>query len=677
MAALAAAYWGATSFGSPTAEATAQLIYKGLPMPPGPRVYEPPTLTTYREIAFSNPLMQKVTDHFGLAVPASEMPKFYECAVTQNSSILRFSINWGDEQDAIAILNYTLGLLIDQARTDRVSLLRAHMTHYQQQQAAAQQEAVRTLEQLHAARQREAEEMSSGNLVNSMHNSTVQLAIASQAAMDGKRVEMMGIDEQVAELDTRIFELTNQLMLQLIGTAKNEIENKGARYTQGSRRWEEVQSVREALDDMADRIADGHPSDRSSYSEWKAEFVQLISPEVDPGLVATDDVRTQEALIRQTTEGRAALALSRIPITKQVELFEQQRLKYEQNAVKLAGSVTATAANDVLDLEAKLQRTQSKLAGIESQLENMRQLVECDTPEFEVFIPASEDTTELGSNKKKLFVLIFALASVLMATPIVGYEALQQRDAPVTAFANRFSIPVIAERMLKNFQTPSLSREVAVDDDVRMLALRIQQTVGKPNGVIMFTSLGETPPPVALISSLAECLANREERVLLIDAVDPVRNNSLLAVTPSAGRGDMLLLGESQGQEPEEPTPENSSPRFGLSDFLSRECEGVQSLIQPTLCPGVDLISRGNAAFPREAMASSCMTELLNHCRHAYTKVLVVGPGASSLADVEMLAARSDGVVLTADDDSLKSPRAATAVRELVELQAPLIGIVS
>jgi Mrp family chromosome partitioning ATPase len=76
-------------------------------------------------------------------------------------------------------------------------------------------------------------------------------------------------------------------------------------------------------------------------------------------------------------------------------------------------------------------------------------------------------------------------------------------------------------------------------------------------------------------------------------------------------------------------------------------------------------------------MASSCLTQLLNTCRQNYTIILVHGPAINLAADLQMLTARADGIVLAATKESAKDPRARDFVEDLVELGAPLIGLVA
>jgi hypothetical protein len=254
--------------------------------------------------------------------------------------------------------------------------------------------------------------------------------------------------------------------------------------------------------------------------------------------------------------------------------------------------------------------------------------------------------------------------------------------------ARSLRVPILAERILEHFsptQRKSKSAAAIGSDQtevVRMLTLRIQQSCHRPGSVVLFSSLDSNFSTVPLMATVAECLAEREERVLIIDAVCPRR--ALIPVLNVLSSDELPALPlngkKTRGPKQSGTTPESKTANgtsFGLSEYLSEECEDIGELVQPTGCPGVDLIASGSSGFSREAMASSCLTQLLNACRKNYTMVLVHGPAADSAADLQMLTARADGVVLTATKECSKDPRSRDVVQDLLDLGAPLIGLVA
>jgi Mrp family chromosome partitioning ATPase len=114
-----------------------------------------------------------------------------------------------------------------------------------------------------------------------------------------------------------------------------------------------------------------------------------------------------------------------------------------------------------------------------------------------------------------------------------------------------------------------------------------------------------------------------------------------------------------------------------VSDFLSGlgESEAWSLQCEP-LREDVDVLPWGNATLPPEAFASRRLTDLLDQCRKRYSLILVAGPPISHFADLQMVTARCDGLILQCGA-SAQAKRYEHYVRELAELEAPLLGIVA
>ena len=345
----------------------------------------------------------------------------------------------------------------------------------------------------------------------------------------------------------------------------------------------------------------------------------------------------------------------------------------------MANDITGVSDEDINIAEQNVEAARRRHSQFSDQLENMRMLEESKTPEFAVSVPASAETTEVTSNKRKIFAFSFIGIGGILVLPVILVEWLNRRETPVQRVASRFGLPVIADRLLKDYSPRSRKgpADWRTSEAVRMLTLRIQQSAHGEASVIVVSGMRSSAGVLPLIRSVAECLAEREERVLLIDAIDP----GLAANSMASGRFKILpapkntpsTTAESNGAGTSE-TNGKTSP--GLAEFLSRECEDVIDLIKPTACPGVDWITSGNGTFPTEALASSCVSDLFDHCREAYTMLLVAGPPVSSQADLQMLAARADGLVLLTDKRDVNDPSCRAAVQDLVEVGAPIIGVV-
>ncbi len=126
-----------------------------------------------------------------------------------------------------------------------------------------------------------------------------------------------------------------------------------------------------------------------------------------------------------------------------------------------------------------------------------------------------------------------------------------------------------------------------------MLALRIQQSVHRSGAVVLFTSLDAQTSVAPLMAAVAECLAAREERVLILDAVSPEKAPLRLVEIAAGGRAREAL--EAAGDAGDAPAGNGTSVP-GLAEFFcDEEHRHVPSLIRPTGCPGVDFIGSGHS----------------------------------------------------------------------------------
>jgi hypothetical protein len=233
---------------------------------------------------------------------------------------------------------------------------------------------------------------------------------------------------------------------------------------------------------------------------------------------------------------------------------------------------------------------------------------------------------------------------------------------------------------------------------MRLLALRIQQSVHGAGSVVLFSGLNHQKSSIPMISYLAECLSRREERVLIIDACDrgdEVNGCSDRARDANAGRAPKQAdHGEAAPDDVDQPAngrdPQPRSTRLpvnlhdhaesgvlGLADLLHRRELPADEMICATSIPGVDIIPSGTKRFPSEGMASSRLSALFDECRQRYTIILVAGPSTDHPSDLQMLSARADAILFTVPPNGRRTGNGEEVVRDLLDLGAPVIGIVS
>jgi hypothetical protein len=298
---------------------------------------------------------------------------------------------------------------------------------------------------------------------------------------------------------------------------------------------------------------------------------------------------------------------------------------------------------------------------------------------------------------------------LVLAAPVAGLEFIRCRESALHAWARRTGLPVLARvsdlpvpgdatggiEVRDTFDNDLLAAplEGAANHDAwRLLALRIQQSMERSGSAIMFCGLGARPAPDRLPWNLACCFARRGERVLLLrleagehspQAATAGRLYDFMEThltkaghAPASGNGaasngsaESKTAGETSGTAVAEPR--------GLAAYFARTSDVLDDLIHPTSLPNVDRLRSAEFPLPHESWGTQRMTDLLNHLRERYTLVLISGPSVAQPVDLQMLAARVDGIVLSAPADGQISPSADVVVNDLLQLSAPIMGLVT
>jgi capsular exopolysaccharide synthesis family protein len=175
-------------------------------------------------------------------------------------------------------------------------------------------------------------------------------------------------------------------------------------------------------------------------------------------------------------------------------------------------------------------------------------------------------------------------------------------------------------------------------------------SAGRPPTTILLTSATPSEGKTTISTNLASVLAQRNVRVLLIDA-------DLRRPTVHHRFG---LNG-----------------RVGLTTVLTGSCTPEDAIQQVPDVPNLDILPSGPVPpFPTEMLSSSTMTELLKRFEQEYTHIVIDSPPLLSVTDGVVLAREADAVVLIVRHGK-SSKQAVRRARDLVlRAGAPLTGIV-
>ncbi|MGG1634066.1 capsular biosynthesis protein [Paenibacillus sp. FSL A5-0031] len=189
-----------------------------------------------------------------------------------------------------------------------------------------------------------------------------------------------------------------------------------------------------------------------------------------------------------------------------------------------------------------------------------------------------------------------------------------------------------------------------ISESYRALRTNIEfSSIDEKLQVLMVSSAGPGEGKSTTITNLAVTFAQSEKKVVLIDA------------------------------DLRKPTAHHTfsiSNRYGLSSIISQQCS-LEEGIQVTDIPNLDVITSGAIPpNPAEMMGSKRMTATIEQLRQMYDIVLIDTPPLLAVTDAQIVATKSDGVILVVDQGKVKRDIASKAVKNLESVNARILGVV-
>jgi capsular exopolysaccharide synthesis family protein len=154
----------------------------------------------------------------------------------------------------------------------------------------------------------------------------------------------------------------------------------------------------------------------------------------------------------------------------------------------------------------------------------------------------------------------------------------------------------------------------------------------------------------ALRTSLLLSVAGREPQVILLTSATPSEGKTTVAMNLAcvlAQRDVRVLLIDADLRRPTVHHRFNINGKIGLSSVLTGSVPLQQAVQQVAEVPRLDILVSGPVPpFPTEMLASEAMNRLLAECRSLYTHIVLDSPPLLSITDSVVLAHDSDAVVL-------------------------------
>jgi capsular exopolysaccharide synthesis family protein len=205
-------------------------------------------------------------------------------------------------------------------------------------------------------------------------------------------------------------------------------------------------------------------------------------------------------------------------------------------------------------------------------------------------------------------------------------------------------------RLIDNNIIMDVNPDSPIAEAYRTLRTNIEfSSVGKETKVIMVTSASRGEGKTTTATNLAISLAHADKKVVLIDA--DMRNSAV----------HRNLHVENQA---------------GLANFLAFQT-GLEEIVKPTHVTNLYTILAGTTPpNPGELLTMSRMDLLLEELKKTYQFIIVDTPSALSVADAQIIAAKSDGVLLVVEQGKVRRDSAKRVKAYLNHVNARLLGVV-
>jgi capsular exopolysaccharide synthesis family protein len=169
-------------------------------------------------------------------------------------------------------------------------------------------------------------------------------------------------------------------------------------------------------------------------------------------------------------------------------------------------------------------------------------------------------------------------------------------------------------------------------------------------------------------------------RVLAITSTIPSDGKSLVASNLAivhAQTGLRTLLVDADLRRPSVHKAYQLHSPVGLSAFLTRETNDLDTLIHATEVPNLDVVCCGAVpATPSELIGSGRMQEFLEKMKGRYDRVVLDCPPVSAVSDPLIISAMSDGVVYVTKFNKIRREHGMKSVQRIQNAGIHILGVV-
>ena len=706
-------YYLAQEYGTYTY--TAQGIVGGnrVPEPPGRSFYTPPPLDSFGRYLGHPEVAQQLRDEFGVLEEDGQIDlNFVTEQYDRKRDIVIVKSTRDDAEEAAAIVNQAIQIAIAKSVDERKEILADLLSYYSGLVGKAEADAA-------SKRLSKAERLSAlqSRYANSRETEIEFEEITREYRARRQRVE--DLKAQVVQqqrlkslLESNQKELIGRIRETLLDQIRVDLKETAERFAPDSGQAKEIGKKQAEIDKLA-------AQDVTSRQELYDLLGEAFRVAGNGYAMPPEDT----ARLRQISDELYQLGNQLTLLPQQIEDAEAafQTVRDQRAQMRPIAEQDFENSPEIIELTAQIAWAEKNADSIASAVAWVKDMQTQETPAFQAILAASPGRAAPKGDHKKLFALAFVGISALLAMPLLIWDLSHSEKSPSQRLCDEFGLSPISTQALEGGRLAAASGLQPNDPELRLLALRIQRSAREARGsVVLFSSLADSVSTKELTTTIASCLAAREERVMIVD-LEPIdehrQGNRLTLAAPAAGADDpvsdfgqldipatdQLAADQPAADQPATDQSANghaaigqpanghaangrgangrgpdglaTAGKMGLALALAGGTKDTDDVLVERGSDGIDRLQLGDGELPVEAFASPLMTRLLDRYRNEYSMVLLSGPAAKHIADVQMLASRCDGTLFVAPSKGAISPVARRTILDLIENRAPIMGI--
>jgi hypothetical protein len=672
--ALGPAYFVGHQLAGMTYKVKGEMAYHGLPEMTKTNAYNMETVEAHAELIQSPAFLLTVIEKRNMAheLDVLGLTNSLDVTADSKSKMITLVLSSSDLAKGRELLDDLMDMYVQRAVEDRRGRATDHVRHAEEElfRAEANEENCRKLLRNYSEKMvgTEFEQVSIPDTLR-------QYTTAYNAAVLAQTSYKTQIQEHNASRTAEVKDLNRKMVEAKLNNVKSHLE----KYDPGSQPHAVLSRVSHEIEALA-KTTGNYDSPLKFKEQIDAVGRNLTSfPWLNQYI--TPDMSDQSTLIDKITEEGKKAELGLKTSTDEVADLKA-KIDDTKKKLEAANNAMRPQLEERKAFQDDLQAATNNKQMVRSQLQALRQIKASPVKELSIVCKATWDGKPT-TNFKKLFALAFMGVSLVLVAPVFGAEYYLSRESPADETARRFGLPLLSRgalsSRLKRHKTGDFSLARTSDDgedSLRLLALRIQQSLRRPGAVIVFSPLEHDESPISLICKLAVCFAEREELVLVVDAGATLAESRSVLASLFYGTPHRTPDGRPLDPTLADGSPESQMATFGISDYLCNEELEIGDLVLHTKYTRVDCIHGGVCALPREGLASRRITDLLELSRGRYSMILVAGPSTRNQTDVQLLAARADGMLFTVAPNTPISNRGHEVIQDLIDLDAPVMGLI-